>query len=296
MTKPIKLCNISDYQSFIDKFDTFLLDCDGVLWKGNDVIPGVQESLSYMRKKGKKLLFVTNNSAKSRANYLEKFKKLNIEAYEDEIFGSSYASAYYLKNVLKFPKEKKIYIVGESGIADELALEGIRHCGFSDNMQTFKSDDIVSDPEVGAVICGIDHYVNYTKLAKALHYLKTNSDCIFLVTNDDATYPFKDYIAPGAGSIAASIIKALGREPDGIMGKPNKPMMDCIAQKFKLNNERTCMIGDRLETDVQFGINGGISTLAVLTGITAEKDFIVNDAPIVPDYYMSSFGDFSKLF
>ncbi|CAG8634453.1 4130_t:CDS:2 [Gigaspora rosea] len=280
MSKPIKLCNISHYQSFIDKFDTFLLDCDG-----------------------KKLLFITNNSAKSRANYLEKFKKLNIEAYEDEIFCSSYASAYYLKNVLKFPKEKKIYIVGESGIADELALEGIRHCGLSviinfldNNIQTFKSDDIVSDPEVGAVVCGLDRYINYTKLAKALHYLKSNSDCIFLVTNDDATFPLKDFVAPGAGSIAASIIKAVGREPDGIMGKPNKPMMDCIAQKFKLNNERTCMIGDRLETDVQFGINGGISTLAVLTGITAEKDLLVNDAPIIPDYYMTSFGDFSKLF
>ncbi|RIB02303.1 2-phosphoglycolate phosphatase [Gigaspora rosea] len=295
MSKPIKLCNISHYQSFIDKFDTFLLDCDGVLWRGNDIIPGFIFSFVYFI--GKKLLFITNNSAKSRANYLEKFKKLNIEAYEDEIFCSSYASAYYLKNVLKFPKEKKIYIVGESGIADELALEGIRHCGLSDNnIQTFKSDDIVSDPEVGAVVCGLDRYINYTKLAKALHYLKSNSDCIFLVTNDDATFPLKDFVAPGAGSIAASIIKAVGREPDGIMGKPNKPMMDCIAQKFKLNNERTCMIGDRLETDVQFGINGGISTLAVLTGITAEKDLLVNDAPIIPDYYMTSFGDFSKLF
>ncbi|CAG8792332.1 17891_t:CDS:2, partial [Dentiscutata erythropus] len=70
MSKPIKLCNISDYGNFIDKFDTFLLDCDGVLWRDNDVISG------------KRILFVTNNSSKSRADYLLKFKKLNIEANE----------------------------------------------------------------------------------------------------------------------------------------------------------------------------------------------------------------------
>ncbi|CAG8624242.1 5960_t:CDS:2 [Cetraspora pellucida] len=283
MSKSIKLCDISDYEKFIDKFDTFLLDCDGVLWKGGDTLPG------------KKLLFVTNNSARSRADYVEKFKKLNIEAHEDEIFSSSYASAYYLKNVLKFPKEKKIYIIGESGIADELASEGIRHCGLSDNDQQFKPEDIVPDPEVGAVLCGIDFHINFKKLAKALYYLKTNSDCIFLLTNDDATFPASGFIAPGAGAISAPLITALNKKPDAIMGKPNKPMMDCIAQKFKLNLERTCMIGDRLETDIQFGNNNGVTTLLVLTGIAAEKDILVDNAPIIPDYYMSSFGDFAKL-
>ncbi|CAG8618372.1 17896_t:CDS:2, partial [Dentiscutata erythropus] len=164
-----------------------------------------------------------------------------------------------------------------------------------DGNQAFNPDDIVPDPEVGAVICGIDYQINYKKLAKAVNYLKTSSDCIFLVTNDDATFPYRNFIGPGTGSIAASLIKALDRKPDAIMGKPNKPMMDCITQKFKLNIERTCMVGDRLETDIQFGINGGITTLFVLTGIAAEKDILVSDAPIIPDYYMSSFGDFAKL-
>ncbi|CAG8460710.1 6136_t:CDS:2 [Cetraspora pellucida] len=256
MSKSIKLCNISEYESFIDKFDTFLLDCDGVLWKGGDTVPG------------KKLLFVTNNSSRSRADYVEKFKKLDIEAYEDEIFSSSYASAYYLKNVLKFPKEKKIYIIGESGIADELASEGIRHCGLSDSDQQFKPEDIVPDPEVFR-----------------LFIYSATSECI----------PSSGFISPGAGAIAAPLITALNKKPDGIMGKPNKPMMDCIAQKFKLNLERTCMIGDRLETDIQFGNNNGVTTLLVLTGIAAEKDILVDNAPIIPDYYISSFGDFAKL-
>ncbi|CAG8485638.1 9982_t:CDS:10 [Scutellospora calospora] len=281
MSKPTKLCTISDYESFIDKFDTFLIDCDGVLWKGDYVIPG------------KKILFVTNNSAKSRADYFKKFKNLNIEANEDEIFSSSYASAYYLKNILKFPKDKKIYVIGESGIADELALEGIRYCGLNDNIvqdQPFTLEDITPDPEVGAVLCGIDRYINYRKLAKALYYLNTNPGCIFLLTNNDSTFPFHDHVAPGAGAIAAPLITSLNRDPDCIVGKPNKPMMDCIIQKFHLNIERTCMIGDRLETDIKFGINGGITTLLVLTGISSEKDFLGKDVPfpITPDYYMSS--------
>ncbi|CAG8808364.1 5273_t:CDS:1, partial [Racocetra fulgida] len=68
-----------------------------------------------------------------------------------------------------------------------------------------------------------------------------------------------------AGSTAAPLITVLNRKPDGILGKPNKPMMECIAQKFKLDLRRTCMVGDRLETDIQFGINNGVITLLALT-------------------------------
>jgi len=100
---------------------------------------------------------------------------------------------------------------------------------------------------------------------------------------------------PGGGSIAAPLITALGRQPDAVLGKPNKPMLDCIIQKLSLDPERTCMIGDRLDTDILFGINGNLSTLFVLTGVNKEKDILAEDARIIPDYYISSLGDIAVL-
>ncbi|CAH1761863.1 14634_t:CDS:2 [Entrophospora sp. SA101] len=300
MTKqPIKLSDIPAYKEFIEKYETFLLDCDGVIWQTNKVFPGVVETLSYLRKNGKQILFVTNNAMKSRAQYLEKFKKLNIEAYEDEIFGSSYVAAYYIKNVLNFPKDKKVYVFGESGMVDELNTQGIRYCGGEDDVNAILKDmdmsNIKPDPEVGAVLCGFDSKINYVKLAKAFTNLHNNPNCYFILTNDDPTYPTNGGIFPGAGSLSAPLIKALDRQPDYICGKPNKPMLDCIMKKYDLNVEKTCMIGDRLNTDIQFGINGGFATLLVLTGISKESDILSEGAKIIPDYYMESFGDFSKI-
>ncbi|PKK74565.1 HAD-like protein [Rhizophagus irregularis] len=128
--------------------------------------------------------------------------------------------------------------------------------------------NIKQDPEVGAVLCGFDININYLKYAKAYTYLHSNPECLFLLTNDDPTFP---------------------------AGKPNKPMLDCIVQKLSLNPERTCMIGDRLSTDILFGINGNLGTLLVLTGVTEEKDILAENARIIPDYYISSLGDIAIL-
>ncbi|CAG8448864.1 12562_t:CDS:2 [Acaulospora colombiana] len=296
MSTPIKLSSRADCESFLEKFDTLLLDCDGVLWHEDTVLPGIKEALSLLRQKGKRLIFVTNNSTKSRAAYFAKFKRLNIDANESEIFGSSYVSAYYLKNILNFPKDKKVYVIGESGITEELHLAGIRFCGSSDDDDyEFNFNKIDFDPEVGAVVCGFDTHLNYKKLAKAFRYLNTNPDCIFLLTNGDTTYPANGTIYPGTGSLVAPLIKALNRDPDYVMGKPNKPMLDCIIKKFHLDAERTCMIGDRLDTDIQFGINGKFKTLLVLTGVSKEQEILVENAPIIPDYYLTSLGDLAEL-
>ncbi|CAG8446510.1 1711_t:CDS:2 [Diversispora eburnea] len=234
MTKPIKLSDKTSYNSFLNKFDTFLIDCDGVIWHHNTLIPKVKEALELFRK-------------------------------------NAYAAAYYLKNVIKFPNDKKVYVIGESGITEELSLEGFHYCG----SYVIK---IIPNSEVGAVICGFDTHLNYKKIAKAFTYLYSNPDCIFMLTNDDTTFPSNGTIYPGTGSLVTPLITSLNRNPDVTIGKPNKPMLDCMIQKLYLNVERTCMIGDRLNTDIQFGING----------VSTEQEILVKDASIVPDYYVSN--------
>ncbi|PLW56720.1 hypothetical protein PCANC_01668 [Puccinia coronata f. sp. avenae] len=291
----------AELRKFIDRFDNFLFDCDGVIWHGGQLIEGVRTVLELLRRSNKKLIFVTNNATKSREAFKAKFDRLGIKAELDEIFGSAYATALYLKRILKFPQDKKVYVIGEKGLEDELASENLKFCGGTDpddnefiDLMDFSS--IKTDKEVGAVMCGFDMHINYKKLAKAHRYLHENSDCHFILTNDDSTFPTDGSIFPGSGAISAPLRYAmLGKKEPIVVGKPNQPMLDCILEKHELDPAKTCMIGDRLDTDIAFGINGGLSTLLVLTGVVSRADLSQPDAKILPEYVVDSLGDFAVL-
>lgn len=120
--------SIENAKELVNSVDAFLFDCDGVIWKGDKLIDGVPQTLDMLRSLGKKLVFVTNNSTKSRRKYAEKFHSLGIPVNEDEIFSSSFAAAMYLK-VNDFPIEKKVYVIGEEGILEELELAGFTALG-----------------------------------------------------------------------------------------------------------------------------------------------------------------------
>ncbi|THH00252.1 hypothetical protein EW026_g2240 [Hermanssonia centrifuga] len=274
-----RLSSIEEYKALVDKYDTWLFDCDGVLWNGTTLVPGATES---------------------RKMYKTKFDKLGVEAHVDEIFGSAFASAVYISSVVKLPKDKKVYVVGMSGIEEELREEGIAFLGGTDpadnTLEPFSLGDWTPDPDVGAVLCGLDTSVNYTKLSKAFHYLLHAPGCHFLATNEDSTYPTAHGLLPGAGCIGAPLRYALGRDPVSI-GKPAGTMLECIKAKHDFDPARTIMVGDRLNTDIEFGKNGGLATLLVLTGITKETDISgPNASTTVPDYVTQSIADLRTIF
>ncbi|RDB17376.1 4-nitrophenylphosphatase [Hypsizygus marmoreus] len=292
----VRLSTPQDYSRLVDKYDTWMFDCDGVLWHGDRIIDGVVEVLDLLRSKKKKVLFVTNNATKSRKNYKGKFDKLGVQAHVDEIYGSAYATAVYLSSVIKLPKTNKVYVIGMAGLEEELQGEGITVLGGSDpadcTLEPFTLANFTLDPAVAAVVCGLDTQMNYTKISKAFQYLTRNSDCHFIATNEDSTYPSAEGLLPGAGSISAPLRYALGRDPI-CTGKPSSTMLDCINAKVHYNPERTIMVGDRLNTDILFGQNGGLATLLVLTGIAVESDITgPNASPIVPNFITSSIADF----
>ncbi|KAG1847874.1 HAD-like domain-containing protein [Suillus subalutaceus] len=292
---PTHLTTRPEYSLLIDRYDTWMFDCDGVLWHGDRLIEGAVEVLEILRKRGKRILFVTNNASKSRKSYKAKFDQLGVEASVEEIYGSAYASAVYISSVMKLPKDKKVYVIGMAGIEEELREEGVSFIGGTDpadcTLEPFSLSSFSLDPDVQAVLCGLDLSVNYTKISKAFQYLTRNPGCRFLVTNEDSTFPSADGLLPGAGAISAPLRFALERDPISI-GKPAKTMLDCIQAKVKFDPERTIMIGDRLNTDILFGQAGGLATLLVLTGITSKQDITgPNASPIVPDYVTQSIGD-----
>jgi len=185
------------------------------------------------------------------------------------------------------------------GLEEELHEEGITSLGGTDpadcTLAPFSLADFTLDPDVAAVVCGLDKQVTYTKYSKAFQYLTRNPDCLFIATNEDSTFPSEHGLLPGAGSVSAPLRYALGRDPV-CTGKPSTTMLDCINAKVHYDAKRTIMVGDRLNTDILFGQAGGLATLLVLTGITAESDITGPTASsIVPDYITSSIADLQVL-
>ncbi|XP_031249377.1 phosphoglycolate phosphatase 1B, chloroplastic-like [Pistacia vera] len=158
---------LKNADELIDSVETFIFDCDGVIWKGDKLIDGVPETLDMLRAKGKRLVFVTNNSTKSRKQYGKKFETLGLSVNEEEIFASSFAAAAYLKSI-DFPKDKKVYVIGEDGILKELELAGYQYLGGpadGEKKIELKPGFLMEhDKDVGAVVVGFDRYFNYYKI------------------------------------------------------------------------------------------------------------------------------------
>lgn len=281
-----------------DSVDAFLFDCDGVIWKGDKLIDGVPQTLEMLRSKGKKLVFVTNNSTKSRRQYAKKFQSLGIEVSEDEIFSSSFAAAMFLK-VNDFPREKKVYVVGEEGILEELELAGYTGLGGPEDgkkiVQLKPNCLFEHDKDVGAVVVGLDQYINYYKLQYATLCIRENPGCLFIATNRDAVGHMTDLQEwPGAGCMVAAVCGSTQKEPI-VVGKPSTFMMEFLLKKFHINTSRMCMVGDRLDTDILFGQNSGCRTLLVLSGVTTQSSLQDPTNDIQPEYYTSKISDLLDL-
>ena len=301
---PTKISTKAIAQEFLDSFDTFLFDCDGVLWLGSHLLPSIKETLGLLNQLGKQLVFVTNNSTKCRAAYTKKFASFGIDVKEDQIFTSGYASAVYVRDFLKLePGKDKVWVFGESGISEELALMGFESLGGVDPRLDEAFDHKTSpflvnglDPNVRCVVAGLDTKINYHRLAVSLQYLQQEDKVHFVGTNVDSTFPQKGFIFPGAGSCIASLACSSGRTPI-YCGKPNINMLNTIVSAKNLDKSRCCMVGDRLNTDIRFGVEGKLGgTLLVLTGIETEERALENTADHPnPKFYADKLGDVYEL-
>ncbi|XP_022133024.1 phosphoglycolate phosphatase 2 [Momordica charantia] len=293
-----QLLSTGNARNLFDSVEAFLFDCDGVIWKGGKLIDGVADTLEMLRSKGKKVVFVTNNSSKSRRQYAEKFHSLGITVSEDEIFSSSFAAAMFLK-VNNFSPEKKVYVIGEDGILEELQLAGFTGLGGPEDGK--KTGDLYvhypidHDKSVGAVVVGVDRYINYYKLQYGTLCVRENPGCLFIATNRDAVGHFTEtQESPGAGCMVAAMCGSTEKEPI-LVGKPSTFMMDFLLKKFQFGCSKMCMVGDRLDTDILFGQSAGCRTLLVLSGVTTQSILQDPSNGIQPDYYTAKVSDLLEL-
>ncbi|BBN00085.1 4-nitrophenyl phosphatase [Marchantia polymorpha subsp. ruderalis] len=285
---------LTDAAQLISSVETFVFDCDGVIWKGDTLIDGIPETLDMLRALGKKLIFVTNNSTKSRKQYGKKFESLGLDVSEEEIFSSSFAAAGYLKSI-DFAADKKVYIIGEVGIQKELEQAGIQYLGGPEDgdkkIDLAPGSYMQHDHDVGAVVVGFDRYLNYYKLQYATLCIRENPGCLFIATNCDAVTHLTDAQEwAGGGSMVGAIKGSTKKEPT-VVGKPSTFMLDYLANKFNISKTQICMVGDRLDTDILFGQNGGCKTLLVLSGVTDLKTLQSPDNSIQPDFYTNQLSD-----
>jgi len=267
------------------------------------VIGKANIAINKLRSLGKKVFYVTNNSTKTRSEYVTKCKNLEFEGQEEEIVGTSYVLAQYLKQ-RNF--DKKVYVVGSTGVTRELDNVGIKHNEIGpepspDNVFSLQHT-MKLDPEVGCVAVGFDGNISFAKIMKASSYLN-NPDCLFLATNTDERFPIRnsDLVFPGTGTMVKAVETASERAPI-VMGKPSIEMFEVIRKSNNLDPSRTLMIGDRCNTDILFGKKCGLHTLVVLSGVTQfdhlEKwasDTDPKQHEFLADYLLNELGDLVDL-
>ncbi|WCJ28211.1 2-phosphoglycolate phosphatase 2 [Euphorbia peplus] len=217
---------------------------------------------------------------------------------KDEIFSSSFAAAMYLK-LNNFPTENKVYVIGGEGILEELQLAGYTALGGPEDRKKdveLKSNSLFEhDKSVGAVVVGLDPYINYYKLQYGTLCIRENPGCLFIATNRDAVGHMTDLQEwPGAGCMVAAMCGSTEREPI-VVGKPSTFMMEFLLQKFQVSTSKMCMVGDRLDTDILFGQNSGCKTLLVLSGVTNLSTLEDPSNLIQPDFYTNQVSDLLDL-
>lgn len=241
-----------------------LFDMDGVLYRGERPLPGAAEAVELARSLGYRPFFLTNNSTRTRSQYVERLRRMGIECTESDVITSAYATAEYLKSVA--PNGARVYVIGEEGLKVELRLAGFL---------------LSENGPVDFVVVGLDREFNYGKLARAQRAILSGAD--FIATNPDATFPTEDGLIPGAGSIVAAVERATGRRPK-VIGKPEPFMLELALRLSGARREDCVVVGDRLDTDILAGNRAGMVTVLVLTGVTAEEEAKGATGEMRPDF------------
>jgi phosphoglycolate phosphatase len=228
-------------------------------------------------------------------SYKKKFDSLGLDVAAEEIFSSSFAAAAYLEQTKFKDTGKKAYIIGEVGIEEELDLIGVPHIGAgadSGKAPNMKPGGMLEiDEDIGAVVVGFDREVNYYKIQTAQLAINEGG-AEFIATNLDAVTHLTDAQEwAGNGAMVGAIKGCTGKEPT-LVGKPSALMIDYMVEKFGIERSRICMVGDRLDTDVLFGLNNGLQSCLVLSGVTTEEKLCSPANEIIPDVYCNDINAF----
>lgn len=245
----------------------FICDMDGVIYLGNQLLPGVAEFVNWLNENDKRFLFLTNSSERSPKELRQKLQRMGLDIGEEHFYTSALATAAFLK---KQAPGCTAFVIGAPGLLNALYDVGVT----------------MNDVDPDYVIVGETASYNYEVITKAVRLVLNGARLI--ATNSDLTGPTEFGIAPACRSLVSPIELATGKKAY-FMGKPNPLMMRTGLQLLGVHSEEAAMVGDRMDTDVIAGMESGLATVLVLSGCTSRAD--VNDYPYRPTCILNGVGD-----
>jgi len=254
----------------------FILDVDGVVGKGKKPIKPAVEAVKKLMDLGKKVVFVSNNSTRSRRIYTERFRGYGLDVDENQMILTTYATAEYIREK---HGRSRIFTTGEEGLIEELKLAG---------------HDIVDYTKADILVVGSNRGINFDIMTKALRMCLDKSK-LYYATNPDRIFPSEDGPIPGTGMIVGALYWMTGRMPDCICGKPETVIMNKALETLGLEASDVVVVGDQIDVDVEAGKRIGAKTLLVLSGVTTEENLeeMIERSGLRPDYVLEHLG---KLF
>ncbi len=257
----------------LEEISAFIIDMDGVLYRGNTLIPGAVEFISTLEETGRSFLLLTNNSSLTPAQYEAKLARMGIKVQQDKIFTSALATAQYLRSTAK--TGAKVFLIGMDGIREALLAEGFV---------------LANDRNVDFVVVGIDFNLTYEKLKEAA--LAIRAGATFIGTNPDKTLPMEEGLYPGNGAILAALEASTGVKPV-VVGKPSPLIFEIALKRLGSTPEKTAVVGDRLETDILGAQQAGLKSILVLSGVT--DDQFLASAELKPDFVFKSVRELAEV-
>lgn len=261
-----------DHEHIIENIQCFALDMDGTVYLGEQWIDGARDFLAKIEESGRSYVFLTNNSSKNAAAYVEKLHRMGQDVDEERIITSGQATISYLKQ--NFPG-KKVYLLGNSLLQAEFE----------------QAEILLDDKHPDVVVTAFDTSLTYEKMCKVCDFVRAGLP--YLATHPDYNCPTENGFIPDVGAIHAFIHASAFRYPDRIIGKPYGDMMEYLTRRTGVKKEQTAMVGDRLYTDIAAGRNNGLWSILVLSGETALSD--VPAAEVKPHLIFDSVRDMIPL-
>lgn len=245
----------------------FICDMDGVIYHGNKLLPGVKEFVEWLIAAGKHFLFLTNSSERTKLELKQKLERMGLEVGEEHFYTSALATAKFLSQQAP---NCSVFAIGDAGLTNALYEAGIT----------------MNDVNPDYVVVGETRNYNYESIQRAVRFVTNGSKLV--ATNPDVTAPGEDGITPACAALVAPIALCTGKEAYFI-GKPNALMMRTGLKILDVHSGEAVMIGDRMDTDVVAGIESGMTTVLVLSGISTRAT--VKQFAYRPTYILNGVGD-----
>ncbi|MBE8538824.1 HAD-IIA family hydrolase [Geoglobus acetivorans] len=254
-----------------------ILDVDGVISRGRKPIERAIEGYRLLRDAGIKTVFVSNNSARSRRMMVEKFSGYGMDVDEAEIIVATHATAVFIR---ERDGKSRVYTTGEHGLVEELENEG---------------HEVVEGLDADYLVAASNRNINFEIFTKALR-LALNDEVKYVAVNPDRIFPGEDGPVPGTGLVIGAVYWMTGREPDAVVGKPSRVIVEQAVQMLGVERDRIAIVGDQIEIDVLAGKNSGLKTVLVLSGVTTRDNYEkkVNEAGLTPDFVFGDLYDFAQ--